>query len=92
VAHEVQVLLKVLALKAWTVAPIVVVRQILEPPKAAREKAAAERTVRDEADPELAQRWKNLVLGIAPSIRLRLGAQRRTQMAQITQISQMEER
>src|SRR6266545_6839367 len=63
--HEIQVLLEVLALKAWMVLAPVAVGDVFGTLYLACEESPAERTVGDEADPELAHGGQDLVLHVA---------------------------
>src|SRR3989442_1608276 len=61
---ELEVALEVTGLEARIAPPEVVLRQIVRRAKATTQEAAAERAVRDEADPKLAHSRKDLVLGV----------------------------
>ena len=77
--HEREILREVLALKSRRVAPIVSRFEVVDGLVPARQKSTADRAVRDEADPQLAHRGQNVILGItAPERVLRL--QRRDRM------------
>src|SRR3989441_9788256 len=65
VGHQLQVPGEVLTLKSRIAAPPVVRGQVPIPPDLAREKAAPERTVRHEADAQLAAGGEDLVLRVA---------------------------
>ena len=77
--HEVEILLKVLALEAWVVAPPVVGGKVVDRAIAAGQKAAAERAIGDERDAELAAGVEQLAFRIAAPQRV-LGLQRRNRM------------
>src|SRR5437867_669370 len=65
VAHEVEILLEVLALEAGREAAVVVGREVLEALDLPGQEAAPERAVGDEADPELATGGEDPVLRVA---------------------------
>ena len=52
--HQIQILLEIFSLKARAVAPIIIRRQIFEAPKLPGQKAASQRTVSHEANPQFA--------------------------------------
>src|SRR5258708_35882035 len=64
-AHEVEILLKVLALKARRISAVVVLREIYESRELAGEKAAPERTVGDEAYADFAAGVQDVVFWMA---------------------------
>ncbi len=64
-AHQIEILLEVLSLKARRESSVVVCWKICEPDELAGEKAAPERAVSDEANAELAAGGEDLVFGIA---------------------------
>ncbi len=59
--HEHQVRSEILLLETWPAAPEVFVLEVVQRPDSARQEAAAERTVRDEADPQLSHGRQDLV-------------------------------
>lgn len=59
------VLLKIVALEPREVAAIIVRSEVLEAANFAREKAASERAIGDEADAQLAARREDFILGLA---------------------------
>src|SRR5436309_651593 len=63
--HQLEVLREVLTLKAGIAAPPVVRGEVLVAPYLAREEAAPQRAVGDEADAQLPARGQNLVLRVA---------------------------
>src|SRR6266550_3032836 len=63
--HEIQIALKIFALKSRCRAPVIVLWQILWLLNLSSEKPAAERTVRHEADAKLAADAKNFGFGVA---------------------------
>src|SRR5205814_333117 len=64
-SHEVEVLLKILALKPRMIAAPIAVLDVFGTLDLAGEKAAAQWTIRDETDAELAHRGEDLLLHVA---------------------------
>src|SRR5260370_15158211 len=63
--HEIEIALKIIALKSWRRAPEIVFLQILRLFDFAGQKSAAQRTVRHEADAKLPANTKHFLLGVA---------------------------